>query len=138
MRREGRMASAGIRLNLYLPARMARGWDGSPGNRSARGVQLLDRMAEALRRSSIIDRFTEAELAVMRQACRGWVAEPATAVFGGVALELKGRALSTPPLLEKLAALSPFDEIALVEWIERQDREDSRREGTLTTMDTRV
>ena len=129
------MRKAGIRLSLYLPERMARGWHGAPGKQSARGVKMLDRMAEALRRSAIADRFAETELAMMREACRGWVAEPAAAVFGGIALELKGRGLGTPPLFEKLAALTPFDEVALVELIARLEWEDGRSKRAVPTVE---
>ena len=116
------MATAGMRLNLYLPARMARWWDDAGESRSARGVQMIDRLSEALRRTAIAERFSAEEAAALREGCSGWVAEPAAVVFGGVALELRSRGLGTPALFSKLEQLTPLEEVALVEWLEGVER----------------
>jgi len=116
------------RKNVYLPDRILDALSGH-GSLSGRITTILDRYHEMVRRTRIHQKFSERELGLMRAACNGWHAEPAAAVFGGVALEVEdalpdGLAdeweVDAAALLQKLRALSPGEEIALVEAVAAQ------------------
>ena len=113
------MAQAGTRLSLYLPVRMMRDFQPNSRKISERGVELLDRMIEALRRTPVELRFNPDEIALMGEVCGAWGLQPAAAVFGGLARDLRWQDRGSPDLLEKLATLTPFEEIALIEYLER-------------------
>jgi hypothetical protein len=114
------MAARSRRMNVYLTERVGRFADGYP-SRSARVAVIIDRYYEALRRMRVHERFSDPELRVMRQILRGWTAEPAGVLFGGLLLEIKTNGVGSPALTKKLEALSAFDEVALIEWLEAQE-----------------
>lgn len=113
------------RKNVYMPGpildRLA-----DRGGLSGAIVTIVDRYFEMIRRTRIERRFSEAEINLMRDACISWLPEPAAAVFGGVALEVEdgladGLAekwgVDAEALLTKLKALTPGEEVALVELV---------------------
>lgn len=114
------------RKNIYLPDHLLALVQGH-GSLSGRISTIVDRYHEILRRTRIERRFTEVEFNAIRDACQSWLAEPAAALFGGVALEIEdsladGLAekwdVDAAALLDKLKALTPGEEVALVESIE--------------------
>ena len=117
------MSSA--RKNVYLSERTLEQLDGD--GLSSRITQIVDRYSEMVRRIRIEKKFTEAERNLIRDACLSWLPEPAATIFGGVALEVEDSLpdrldakwqVDAQTLLTKLAALSPGEEVALVDWIE--------------------
>lgn len=109
------------RQNIYLPDHLRDAVSGYP-SLSGRVSTVLDRYHEALRRTRIADRFTSHELDTIYDACVFWSAEPAATVFGGVELELIDMGGVSAELMTKVQALTPFEQVALVEWIETQRR----------------
>jgi hypothetical protein len=108
------------RQNIYLPDHLRDYVSGHP-SLSGRIATILDRYQEMLRRTRIERRFTDAEMQAMRTACAGWIAEPAAAVFGGVALEVEDAGdigIDAQSLLIKLQSLTPGEEVALVEYLQ--------------------
>jgi hypothetical protein len=99
------------------------------GPLSTRIAVVADRHAELCRRARITRLFTTPELDAIRDATRSWLPEPAATIFGGVALELEDAAddglgekwgIDLPALLAKVRALGLAEQVALVDWIERQ------------------
>jgi hypothetical protein len=109
------------RVNVYLGERAGRFIDGYP-SRSARLATIVDRYSEAMRRMRVHERFSETEIKHLLAIMADWSAEPAAALFGGLLLEMRMQKLGTPVLEKKLQALSPFDEVGLVEWLETRMR----------------
>lgn len=116
------------RKNVYLPDHVLAQLQGH-GSLSGRVTMILDRYHEMIRRTRITRKFTDAEISLMREACQGWVPEPAATVFGGVALEVEdglsdGLAekwgVDPVALLKKLKSLTPGEEIALAEAVAPQ------------------
>lgn len=107
------------RQNIYLPDHLrdyVSGYDSLSGRIST----IIDRYHEALRRTRIEKRFTADELAHITRACWSWLAEPAATVFNGVEIELEDEGDAMPELVAKVRALTPFEQVALVEFVERQ------------------
>lgn len=113
------------RKNIYLPAHILASLQGH-GSLSGRITTVLDRYHEMVRRTRIERKFTAGEISLMRDACNGWLPEPAAALFGGVALEVEDAAgdglaekwgVDAKSLLKKLEALTPGEEVALVDLI---------------------
>ncbi|QNM96404.1 hypothetical protein [Chitinimonas koreensis] len=102
---------------------------------SGRLNAIADRYGEIIDRArrQVLRNFSETELSAIRIACMSWATrqEPAGILIGGIAAEvedaLQGGDLSVQQwqpsdgkaLLEKLNALSPAEQIALIEWLER-------------------
>jgi hypothetical protein len=107
------------RQNIYLPDHLRDLVSGYP-SLSGRIATIIDRYHEALRRTRIERRFTADELAHIRRACWSWLAEPAATIFDGAAMELEDEGEAPAELIAKLRALTPFEQVALVEWLERE------------------
>ena len=107
------------RQNIYLPDHL-RDYVADSESLSGRISTIIDRYSEALRRTRIEKRFTADELHHIKRACWSWLAEPAAMVFGGVELELEDEGVAPAALIEKVKALSPFEQVALVEWFESE------------------
>ena len=99
------MAQAGTRLSLYLPVRMMRDFQPNSRKISERGVELLDRMIEALRRTPVELRFNPDEIALMGEVCGAWGLQPAAAVFGGLARDLRWQHRGSPDFVAATIAL---------------------------------
>ena len=116
------------RKNVYFqPRTLAQLGEGE--SLSGRVAQVIDRYAELVRRSRPEDKFSEAERSAIIDACLSWALEPAAMIFGGVAMEVDDAmrdglaskwGIDGPALLDKLGSLNPGEQIALVDWIERQ------------------
>lgn len=101
---------------------------GEGGSLSGGINRSIDRYNEVVRRHRAVEGlFSEAELMALRDVARGWIAEPAATIAGGLALELSDAlpdgiaekwAINAPALIEKLRALPYADELALVAGIE--------------------
>lgn len=111
------------RKNVYFPDHILEKLKGDD-SLSGRVTEIIDRYFEMVRRTRIEKQFSEAELNLMRDACISWLPEPAATVFGGVALEVEDSLpdgldkkwnVAAKTLLAKLAALTPGEEVALVE-----------------------
>lgn len=97
------------------------------GALSARLNRIGDRYAEILRRQRIQQRFSDAELNLLKDSLNGTISEPAGMIRGvaiGVqdSIELDGLAekwgVDGPALIAKLQALDYVAEVALVEYVE--------------------
>lgn len=106
------------RQNIYLPDHL-RDYVADAPSLSGRISTIIDRYREALRRTRIERLFTPAELAEIRKRCSGWIAEPAATIFDGIAMEVDDGG-GHAALVQKLRALSPFEQVAMVEWLEEQ------------------
>ena len=107
------------RQNIYLTDHLrdlGSGYDSLSG----RIATVLDRYHEALRRTRIERQFSDDERQHILRACRAWLAEPAATVFDGVALELEDEGAAPAELIERVKSLTPFEQVALVEWIESE------------------
>lgn len=109
------------RQNIYLPDHLRDLVSDYP-SLSGRIAAIIDRYHEALRRTRVERKFSEAEQTAILSACWSWLADPAATVFDGVAMELDDEGLAPPALIAKVRALSPFEQVALVEWIETRKR----------------
>lgn len=109
------------RQNIYLPDHL-KDYVADAPSLSGRVSTIIDRYREALRRTRVEKQFTDDELTHILRACWSWWAEPAATVFGGVAMELEDEGVAPADLIAKVAALSPWEQIALVEWIESRRR----------------
>lgn len=107
------------RQNIYLPDHL-RDYVADAPSLSGRISTIIDRYREALRRTRVEERFTADELFHIKRACWSWLAEPAATIFDGVAMELEDEGEAPAALIAKVRALSPFEQIALVEWLERE------------------
>lgn len=110
------------RQNIYLPDHLR---DAVAGYESLSGriARILDRYHEALRRTRIERRFSDEELHAIESACWSWFVEPAAVIFDGVAIEVEdyGDEVEIPSgLVDKVRQLTPFEQVALVEWVERK------------------
>ena len=105
------------RQNIYLPAHI-RDYVADAPSLSGRISTIIDRYGEALRRTKVERKFTEAELFHIKRACWSWLADPAATIFDGVAIELDDEGIAPKVLIDKVRSLSPFEQVALVEWIE--------------------
>lgn len=89
--------------------------------------RIVDRYGEICRRLRVEDRFSSAELDVLRAVANGWLAEPAATIAGGLALEVADTEseefeafdVDRAALLSKLNDLNFAEEVALVDGIER-------------------
>jgi len=91
--------------------------------------RIVDRYAELIRRSRPWEALSEAERGAVRDACLSWLAEPAATIIGGIALEIRDAeadglgakwGIDATALAAKIDALTPGEQIALADWIERQ------------------
>ena len=89
-------------------------------SQSGRINDIVDRYHEALRRTRIERHFTADEQAHIKRACSSWRMEPAATIFGGIELELDDEGIAPQELISKIAALSPFEQVALAEWVESE------------------
>ncbi|WP_457798081.1 hypothetical protein [Methylocystis sp. S23] len=117
-----------MRKNVYLDARTL-DLIGRDDSLSGSIRRIVDRYAEFVRRERPWEMFEAAELDAIRDACLSWAAEPAATIIGGIALEIRdadvdglGRkwGVDAAALADKIDALSPARQIALMDWIERQ------------------
>lgn len=106
------------RQNIYFPDRMMDNLSNEE-SLSGRVVEILDRYFEALRRTKPHIKFTADEQLVIRQACQGWWAQPAATIFGGIGMELEDNG-APDDLVAKINALTPFDQVALLEWVKSE------------------
>lgn len=119
------------RKNIYLPDhildRLAK--RGPDDSLSGSITTILDRYFEIMRRTKPWTKFSEAEIGIMRDACMSWLPDPATTIFGGIAMEVEDSIpdglekkwnVDVKALLAKLADLSPAEEVALVDYLKRQ------------------
>jgi hypothetical protein len=122
------MSSQSHRKNVYFSDRTLAQL-GDRDSLSGRVATIIDRYAELCRRERPWQKFEEAELSAIRDACLSWRAEPAATIFGGVLLEVEDAladglgekwGVDSDQILTKLRALSPGEEIALVDWLERK------------------
>lgn len=104
------------RQNVYFPDHII-DWLSGFESLSGRVTQVLDRYRDALRRTKIEQKFSAEEMLVIRAACHNWWAEPAATIFGGIALELEDTG-APAELIAKVAALSPWEQVALIEHVE--------------------
>lgn len=118
------------RKNVYFPDDILVLLQGK-GSLSGRVTTIIDRYHEMVRRTRIERHFSQAEMACVLDACMNWLAEPAPTVFGGAALEVEDSladgiaekwGVDGGALLSKLKALTPGQEVALVEAIEAAKR----------------
>lgn len=88
--------------------------------------RIADRYYEIIRRSRID--LSDAELAAVRDALNGWLAEPAATIAGGPALEVadalddglaERHGIDGRALLAKLRGLTYAQEVALVDSVEQ-------------------
>lgn len=107
------------RQNIYLPDHL-RDYVADAPSLSGRISTIIDRYREALRRTRVEQQFSAEDLHHIRRACNGWLADPAATIFDGVAMELEDEGVAPRELLDKVRALSPFEQVALVEWLERE------------------
>ena len=107
------------RQNIYLPDHL-KDYVADAPSLSGRVSTIIDRYREALRRTKVEQKFTADELLHIKRACWSWWIEPAATIFGGIAMELEDEGLAPADLIAKVQALSPFEQVALVEWIERE------------------
>jgi hypothetical protein len=110
------MAQAGMRLSIYLPNRVAREFRTNGRAVSQRGTELIDRMLEALRRTTVADRFTTDEMALLGRIDLDDL--PAFSLFGALARDVRRMRPGMDELLAKLVMLTPFEEIALIEYLQ--------------------
>lgn len=94
------------------------------GSLSGTVNRIADRYYEIVRRSR--PDLTPAELDAVRDACSGWLAEPAATIAGGVALEVQdalddglAERVDGAALVAKLSALTYAQEVALVDSVEQ-------------------
>lgn len=87
--------------------------------------RIVDRYAEIVRRERPWERFEPRELDAIRDACISWLAEPAAVIIGGIGLEILDAerlaekwGVDARALAAKVDALSPGQQIALIDWIE--------------------
>jgi hypothetical protein len=113
------MSNRPNRQNIYLPDHL-RDYVAAAPSLSGRISDILDRYREAIRRTRIERRFSDDELAAIRGACAAWLTrgQPAAILFDGVAVELEDEDQCEPALIAKIRSLDPFEQIALVEWLE--------------------
>lgn len=113
------------RTTIYLTDRAEAVLGGGP-SLSGTINRLADRHYEMMRRSRID--LTPAELDAVRDACNGWLAEPAATIAGGPALEVQDalddglaekHGIDGPALVAKLRGLSYAQEVALVDSVEQ-------------------
>jgi hypothetical protein len=107
------------RQNIYLPDHL-RDYVADAPSLSGRISTILDRYREALRRTRVEQQFTPDELHHIKRACWSWWVEPAATIFDGVAMELEDEGVAPATLIAKVRALSAFEQVALVEWLERE------------------
>lgn len=118
------------RKNIYLPdhilERLAK--RGPDTSLSGSICSILDRYFEIMRRTKPWTKFSEAEIGIMRDACMSWLPDPASTIFGGIALEIEDSIpdgldrkwnVDTKDLTTKLKTLSPTEEVALVDFLKR-------------------
>ena len=103
------------RQNIYLPDQIRDYVAGAP-SLSGRISTIIDRYSETLRRTKVERNFSADELSHIKRVCSGWHAEPAATVFDGIALELDDEGIAPAELIAKVRSLSPFEQVALVEW----------------------
>ena len=104
------------RQNVYFPDPIIDYLSGAE-SLSGRVTQIIGRYREALRRTRVADRFDDGEMLTIRQACHGWWSEPAATIFGGIALELEDYG-APAELVSKVAAMTPWEQVALLEYVE--------------------
>lgn len=116
------------RKNVYLDARTL-DLIGRDDSLSGSIRRIVDRYSDLVRRERPWERFERAELDAICDACMSWEAEPAATIIGGIALEIVDAdidglgakwGVDAKALAAKIDALSPGQQIALVDWIERQ------------------
>ncbi len=103
------------------------------GTLSASIHRTVSRYTELIRRTqqALAGRFTPAEMDALRDVANGWLADPAATIPGGLAAEWEdalpeiGEAheVDGAAVLARLQALTPAEDFALVEAIERHWRE---------------
>jgi hypothetical protein len=109
------------RQNIYLPDHL-RDYVADSKSLSGRISTIIDRYSEALRRTRIQKRFSDEELHHIKRACHSWLPDPAATVFGGIEIELEDEGIAPAELIAKVKELSPFEQVALVEWFEIERR----------------
>lgn len=112
------------RTSLYLNPPLREALEGA-GSISGRLGQVCDRYLEICDRANIEGRFTVAELRAVRESCAGLVFAPAPLITGAVASAFAASGepeFGSPDwtLLAKLRALTYWEQVALVEIIERK------------------
>lgn len=112
------------RATVYLTATSTETLGDGPLSTSLN--RAIDRYREILRRARVD--LTYAERDAVRDALRGWAAEPAAMIAGGPALEVmdaiedglaERHGVDGRALIEKLRALTFEQEVALVDSVER-------------------
>ncbi|WP_375592120.1 hypothetical protein [Chitiniphilus eburneus] len=104
---------------------------GTAGQDGRRLVDIVDRYAVLIAHAerAARARFTPEQLDLLRAACRSWLTRgvPAEVLLGGIEAEIADAALPEGDLaghdvravVSTLASLSPVEQLALVEWLER-------------------
>lgn len=99
------------------------------GSVSARLRDVCDRYAEIIRRARIEQRFTEAEINALREACAGLSFTPARAIDGVILASFKEalkealaerHGIDADATAKKLRKLSYVEQVALIELLRRQ------------------
>lgn len=118
----------GIKKSVYLTDATLAALEGADS--ISGGInRTIERYAELIRRTThaLADRFTPREMDAIRDCANGWLAEPAATIPGGLALEWRDSLpeiasthdVDGPGVLARLEALTPAEDFALVESIER-------------------
>jgi hypothetical protein len=122
------MSAKSYRKNVYFDDRTL-SLIGDDDSLSGSVRRIVDRYAELVRRSRPWETLSEAERGAVRDACLSWIAEPAATIIGGVGLEIRDAeadgigakwGVDALALASKIDAMTPGEQIALVDWIERQ------------------
>ncbi|UXY13854.1 hypothetical protein N8I74_11025 [Chitiniphilus purpureus] len=127
---------ASTRYQIRIPDRMAAVLgDVAENEISGRIADVLDRyqhiIGEAQQR--LLAQLSPLDQAMIRAACQSWATRttPARILVGGIVAELEDAAedggdlssidpVNVEALVSRIAALSSADQIALIEWLERQ------------------
>ncbi len=123
------MAERRARKNVHFPAHVMTYLATSNRSLSGRVSSIVDRYREALRRSEpIAGHFSDTQLTDILAATDGLDLDPAARLFGddiGLAvLEYGG----TQDLIKRLAALDPWQQIQLTEWIETERQKEAHHD----------
>lgn len=122
------MDAKSLRKNVYLDPRTL-DLLGGCGGLSSSIRTIVDRYAELVRRERPWETLCEAERSAVRDACMTWTPEPAATIPGGIGLEIRDAeadglgakwGVDALALADKIDAMTAGQQIAMVDWIERQ------------------
>ncbi|WP_406850122.1 hypothetical protein [Chromobacterium phragmitis] len=114
--------------SIYIGARLADAIGGGPLSERVNSIGDRYSVAMADLLSQVLPRLDDANRRQIRVACTGWAShgQPAETLIGGIAAEVADAAdggdldgEDVRDTLAKLDALSPAQELALIEWVER-------------------